>query len=281
MLRKLTKVQFYSLILLFVVFGVGVLLFYFDTVRRTIKLDESNVIISLSETGWTKNDIELTVRFTGSPIFIKGYSFDGGNTWSRSNMLRVSKNKTINICVKDINDSVYEIEYTINNIDREGPVVLVDNDIKVTRGKQIDLNNYVTAIDKQSGIRDELVFTPNKIDTTKLGTQTIQIYAIDKLANKTISKINVEVVNYPVAVLAREISIDHSFLNLKVGEEDILVATISPKATSNKKIVWTSSNEEVATVDIAGKVTGVSAGTTTISATTSNGKVATCKVVVK
>ena len=281
MLRKFTVAQFYSLVLLFIVFGIGVFFFYLDNSRRKVYLDSSTVIINVNETKWTKNDIELSVKYSGNPLFIKGYSFDGCNTWSRSNSIRVSKNKSIDICVQDVNDVIYETTYEVNNIDREGPVILFDNEIKVMRGTKLDFNNYVTVADNQSGVRDELVFTPNKIDTSKVGTYTIQIYAIDNLANKTISKMNVEVVNQPVSVAAKEILLNRSLLKLKVAEEDIIVATISPKATTNKKIVWTSSDENIAKVDVAGKVVGVSEGTAIITATTSNGKTATCKVIVK
>ena len=281
MLKKITKMQFYSLILIIFCFGIGSGFFYLDVNRKKTDLNDKSVEIRLNEKGWTRNDIELTVSYHGSPIFIKGYSFDGGETWSRSNMLRVSSNKTINIQVMDVNDRIYKIDYEVANIDREGPVVLIDKDIKVTRGTKVDLNNYVTVVDKKSGVRDEIVFTPATVDTTKLGTQTIQIYAIDNLANKTITKMDVEVVNTPVAVSAKSITLDHTVLNLKVKEENILVATISPKSATNKKITWYSENDSIADVDMAGKVTGVSSGTTNIVAMTSNGIKASCKVVVK
>ena len=46
-------------------------------------------------------------------------------------------------------------------------------------------------------------------------------------------------------------------------------------------ITWTSSNEEVATVSTTGLVTGLSVGTTTITATTENGKTATSEIEVQ
>ena len=59
--------------------------------------------------------------------------------------------------------------------------------------------------------------------------------------------------------------------------------TVQLKATikgANKNIVWTSSDESVATVDSKGKVTSVSEGTATITAT-ANTVSATCKITVK
>lgn len=58
-----------------------------------------------------------------------------------------------------------------------------------------------------------------------------------------------------------------------------LTAEVSPGSALNKSVTWTSSDDEIATV-WEGSVTGWSAGTCEITATTSNGKSATCVVTV-
>ncbi len=78
-----------------------------------------------------------------------------------------------------------------------------------------------------------------------------------------------------------EINLDKSSLSLNVNGTFKLVATITPtNTTQSKTITWTSSNQNVATVDSSGKITAKKAGSTTITAKTSNGKTATCKVTV-
>ena len=78
------------------------------------------------------------------------------------------------------------------------------------------------------------------------------------------------------------IALNQTEIDLKRGESGNLIATISPEDTiDDKKIVWTSSNETVATVDENGKVTAQNNGTATITAETVNGKKATCLVTVK
>ena len=68
---------------------------------------------------------------------------------------------------------------------------------------------------------------------------------------------------------------------IKKGNTETLKVTINPtNTTDSPKITWSSSNTNIATVDNNGKVTAKSKGTTTITATTTNGKVATCKVTV-
>ena len=68
---------------------------------------------------------------------------------------------------------------------------------------------------------------------------------------------------------------------LTVGATETLSATVSPETATDKSVKFTSSDETIATVTpIQGKVTGVKAGTATITATTVNGKTATCEVTV-
>ena len=68
-------------------------------------------------------------------------------------------------------------------------------------------------------------------------------------------------------------------LTLKQNATKQLKATLDKNATD--KVTWSSSNKKVATVDKNGVVTAVKKGTVTITAKTSGGKKATCKVTVK
>ena len=61
-----------------------------------------------------------------------------------------------------------------------------------------------------------------------------------------------------------------------------LTAQVSPAGADNKKVVWSSSDTGIATVDSTGNVTGVKTGTATITAKTDDGgKTASCTVTVK
>lgn len=69
-----------------------------------------------------------------------------------------------------------------------------------------------------------------------------------------------------VAVPATGISLNKSSVTLEAGENEQLVATVTPENCTDS-VVWASSNESVATVNSSGKVTAVAAGSATITAT--------------
>ena len=75
------------------------------------------------------------------------------------------------------------------------------------------------------------------------------------------------------------VSLSKTNLELTVGDDATLVATIEPSSLADKKITWSSDKTSVATVSQDGKVTAVGAGTAKITATV-DGKTATCTVTV-
>ena len=77
------------------------------------------------------------------------------------------------------------------------------------------------------------------------------------------------------------VSLNHSELTLETGGTASLLADVKPEKATNRKVNWSSSDESVATVAANGVVTAVSAGETTITATTDDGGFkANCKVTV-
>ena len=78
------------------------------------------------------------------------------------------------------------------------------------------------------------------------------------------------------------VSLDKTELSLTVGDTETLTATVAPANATNQNVTWASSDPSVATVDAAGKVTAVGAGTATITATTVDGGfTAICTVTVR
>ncbi|MBR0441631.1 MAG: Ig-like domain-containing protein, partial [Firmicutes bacterium] len=75
------------------------------------------------------------------------------------------------------------------------------------------------------------------------------------------------------------VSVDPAEVSLKVGKTKELTAVLEPENATNKNVTWSSSDEEVATVDENGKVTAVAAGTAEITVKTEDGEfTAVCTV---
>lgn len=84
----------------------------------------------------------------------------------------------------------------------------------------------------------------------------------------------------PVPV--ESVSLNKTEFEILVGETSSITATVLPQDATNKGVTWSSSNESVATVSSSGAVTGRSAGSAVITATTvDGGKTANCNVTVK
>lgn len=80
-------------------------------------------------------------------------------------------------------------------------------------------------------------------------------------------------------VAVAEVVLDIKKLTVNVGESGTLTATVLPENATDKTIIWTSSDDDIATVS-GGTVKGISEGTATITATAGN-KSANCVVTVK
>ena len=83
-------------------------------------------------------------------------------------------------------------------------------------------------------------------------------------------------------VLVGSITLSQTAASVVEGETLKLTATVAPDNAENQELSWTSSSTSVATVDASGTVTGVTAGTATITASASDGSgvKATCNVTV-
>lgn len=71
-------------------------------------------------------------------------------------------------------------------------------------------------------------------------------------------------------ILATGISIDKTDISINGTEQVQLTATLSPVDVTDKTITWTSSNEEIASVDENGLVSGISDGNAIITASCGN-----------
>ncbi|HDK7138919.1 TPA: Ig-like domain-containing protein [Clostridium botulinum] len=86
-----------------------------------------------------------------------------------------------------------------------------------------------------------------------------------------------EVVDY--SSKAESISLDKTSMDLIEGSSDKINAKVLPEDATNKKVVWSSSDEKIVKVDENGKVTAIKEGQVTITAKVEGTDLtATCKV---
>lgn len=107
-----------------------------------------------------------------------------------------------------------------------------------------------------------------------------ETYIAAKAVNGTLSTIRITVTEakkYPIT----NVKLNENKKTIKTGEKFKLIATISPSyTTDDKTIEWSSSNNNVATVDENGIVKAIKIGTTTITAKAGT-RTATCEITVE
>ena len=104
------------------------------------------------------------------------------------------------------------------------------------------------------------------------GTLTIGIYKYDVIREDWTCLDNWKLEYYEEQEVVRitDLSIDKSIQAVAKGRTITLAPAILPATATNKVLKWTSSNEEIATVDADGVVTGVSGGKAIITAATTD-----------
>ncbi|MCH5221833.1 MAG: Ig-like domain-containing protein [Muribaculaceae bacterium] len=82
------------------------------------------------------------------------------------------------------------------------------------------------------------------------------------------------------AIEAESITLSATEITIKAGQIQQITATVLPENTTFATVTWSTQNEQVATVDNNGNITGVGAGTTTITAKCGEAT-ASCEVTVE
>ena len=145
-------------------------------------------------------------------------------------------------------------------------------------GETVGLTVNITPIDATN---KNITWTSSNTNVATVNNGTVKALKVGTTIITAKSDNNKTATSYVTVkeIDATGISLNKTSAQIKVGESTTITATITPNNTTNKSITWTSSNTNVATVN-NGVIKGISAGSTTITVKTSNGKIATCNVTV-
>ena len=117
---------------------------------------------------------------------------------------------------------------------------------------------------------DESVATVENglITALKEGKTVISVKSKDGYKS---ASVEVSVTMTPAVIHVESISLNKTELEMVTGDRENLSATVLPTDADDKSVTWTSSDESIASVSKSGKVSALSAGKVTITATTVDG----------
>ena len=201
---------------------------------------------------WTSSDESIaTVDATGMVVAVSAGEADITASVTDSEMSAVCK-VTVKVAAKDITvpDNLDVKLNDGNETSVEATVSPADaTDVKVSYAST---DEAVATVDKDGRVQ---VLQPGECDIT-----TTLMQDGEKVTEKT--------THVKAFYEVESITLDSNEGKLTVGNSHTIKATVAPEeAAAETTIEWSSSNEKVATVDSNGKVTAVSSGNATITAT--------------
>ncbi len=165
-----------------------------------------------------------------------------------------------------------------------GSKIRIMTDGNVDKPKTVNINidgeDYNYSQQDNSAKHTRLSFEKLGLD---LGVHEVVITAVEKRIVNSLDAIDIDEDGelHPYDVQAESITLDKTAIDLLKGNTDKLTAAVLPENASNKKVVWSSSDETIATVDQEGNVTAVKSGQADIIAKVDGTDLsATCKVIV-
>ena len=157
-------------------------------------------------------------------------------------------------------------------------IAFIKKEIRLQKNDSIQLSLSKDSNNIKFKSSDEKIATINEdtgyIKGINNGTVTITAYD----GNKVVDTCTVEVYEPGEVININSIKLSETKINLYVGNTKQLKVSITPSNATNKKIYWSTSNTNVATIDKNGNVKAVGVGTATIRVRTENDVIATCEV---
>jgi len=228
--------------------------------------------------------LDLTKNIIVEPIGADIYDL----IWVSSNSEVVSVDKKGNVIAKGIGEVV--VKASFNNLVDECKIIIQENDV-LPDSINLSSQNVDMYIGEKK-IINAIILPENSTnkevkwessDSSVARVENGQIFGVSvgyvvitaTTTNGKSSSCNVNIKE----ILAESISLEYPNISLGIGDTQVVNYDIKPSNTTNKTLIWKSSDSTIASVS-GGKITAKKAGKATITATTSNGKSASISVTV-
>ena len=163
--------------------------------------------------------------------------------------------------------AIHEMLVVVNQ-----PPVIHAEDRVITVGDEFKELEGVTATDDEQGDITEIEVVENNVKTDTPGEYTVTYKVVDKLGGVATKTIKVTVKEK--VTLVENVVINNRVNNLYIGSNQVLSATITNENADKKDVVWTTSDEKIASIEADGntvKVIAKAKGQVTITAKATDG----------
>ena len=215
----------------------------------------------------TGNKIKLTVSYTPSTEPAT-FTFSSSNTSiatvDQAGWVTGVSGGSVLIKATLVGDSEKDASFSVNVIPLpEG--ITITGASSVSYGQNIVLQALAYPVGASSAVswstsNSSIATVDNSGRVTGIAQGSVTITATSLVNNSIIATHQVTVTD------AKSITLNPTHLSLNVGANQTITATVFAASLTDKSVVWSSGNSNVATVDSNGKVTGISAGYTIIIA---------------
>ncbi len=253
--------------------------------------------IPVSSISLNQSDMYLYLKsnYTLSVVFNPTNATDKNVIWSSSNTNVVTVDENGNVNAVGLGETTITATAAFNNsatchivvVDEnwvdpsKESITLSTNSVSVNVGETVQLVETVTPSSNLSKVTwkssDESIASVSSsgvVTGIKEGSAKITASLPSGLTAECTVNVSKKVIN------VFQINLNSTSVTLIVGRTSQLSATVAPKNATNKNLTWTSSNNNIVTVDNNGKITGKSTGYATITVRSSNGVKAHCTVIV-
>ena len=181
-----------------------------------------------------------------------------------------------------ISFNVIDNPFSFMKRDVDNSITISPKEVTLKRGSSEQLTSQTTAGSVLYKSSDESIVSVNEISGyiigKKAGTATITAYVKENPSIKDECTVTVE--SQEATNEVQSITLSNSSLNLSVGNSKVLTYRVSPSDANIRKIYWSTSNKNIASIDKHGVVKGLKEGTAKITIRTENGSTATCNVTI-